>query len=140
MSFLVPSASHSAGDSGHVTDHNEMAADLAFLGAFLNGSALVPRAVALADAATVSVDASAGNHFTLTLTGSHILGNPSSPADGQRIIVVVNPGVYTLSYAPAYNWGAAGAPTLVASKDNYLGFIYKAAASEWRGVAFAGGY
>ena len=102
--------------------------------------AFAPAVVALTDAATIGLDASKGNEFRITLTGSHVLGNPTNAADGQKITVVVNPATFTLSYGTAYNWGSVGAPVLTASKDNYLGFIYNAPAAQWRGVAYAVGY
>ena len=44
---------------------------------------------ALTDAATIVVDASLGNDFTVTLGGNRILGNPSNPVNGQRILFAI---------------------------------------------------
>ena len=99
------------------------------------------RVTPLVDAATIAIDATDGKRFSVTLGGDHMLGNPSHPpADGKGILVIVNPSTHTLSYDTEYNWGDMGAPTLTASKDNYLGFIYSAGANEWRGVAASTGY
>jgi hypothetical protein len=105
----------------------------------MTGDAL-PVVRALTDASTIAVDASYGQEFRVALTANRTLGLPSNAQDGKKIVVVVSPSTHTLSYASGYNWGSAGAPTLVASKDNYLGFSYRASASEWRGLAFSGGF
>jgi hypothetical protein len=46
---------------------------------------LGPSCVALVDAATISVDASLGNHFRVTLGGNRTLGTPSNAYDGQQL-------------------------------------------------------
>lgn len=45
-----------------------------------------PAVVNLSYAATVTTDASTGNHFRVTVTGNFTLGNPSSPTDGQHCV------------------------------------------------------
>lgn len=105
----------------------------------MTGDAL-PVVRTLTDAATIAVDASYGEEFRVTLTANRTLGKPTNAQDGKRIVVVVTPSTHTLSYATGINWGSAGAPTLVASKDNYLGLAYNATAAEWRALAFVGGF
>lgn len=106
----------------------------------MHGNAL-PAVRTLTDAATIAIDASYGKEFRLaSISANRTLGLPANAQDGKKIVVVINPSTHTLSYATGYNWGASGAPTLTASKDNYLGFAYDAAASQWRGIAFSGGF
>lgn len=102
----------------------------AFTGAF------APAVVALADGATIAVNAALGNDFRVTLGGNRTLANPSNPRDGQRIVFQVTQdgtGSRTLSYGTAYDFGTAGAPTLTttASKTDLLKFVYNAAAAKW---------
>jgi hypothetical protein len=44
---------------------------------------LTPKVVTLSYAATIATDATLGNHFRVTLTGSPTLGNPTGAVDGQ---------------------------------------------------------
>jgi len=61
--------------------------------------------VALTDAATVALDLSTGLNFTLTLTTSRILGNPSNVKDGQRgSIVITQPGGGSAVLTFGANW------------------------------------
>jgi Major tropism determinant N-terminal domain len=86
---------------------------------------------------TTLVNAALGNAFALTLTASTTtLGAPSNPVDGQAIRVRViqgGSGSYTLAYNSAYDFGAAGSPTLSTSvgKVDILGFEYVASLSKW---------
>jgi hypothetical protein len=121
---------------------------LPLAGGSLTG-ALVPAVVALTDAATVAVNAALGNAFRLLMTSgvgaTRILGNPSNPADGQRIDVAVTQDVVgsrLLTYGSAYDFGAAGTPTLstAASALDILGFIYYASKGKWCFVGAPGGF
>jgi hypothetical protein len=105
--------------------------------------------VTLTDAATVAINAAAGNDFRLTMTsaigGTRALGTPANPADGQRIDIMVtqdSAGSRLLTYSSAYLFGALAAPTLstTANYTDILGFIYNAALSSWMFVAFSSGF
>jgi hypothetical protein len=100
--------------------------------------AVVPASVALTDAATISLDASQANIFTVTLTGNHTLGIPANPTAHQVIIFEVTQdatGSRTLSYSSAYAF-TAGAPAPIlsttAGATDYLLFIYSGTAGKWR--------
>jgi hypothetical protein len=86
---------------------------------------------------TTLVNAALGNAFSLTLTASTTtLGNPSNSVDGQVIkfrITQGSGGSYTLSYDTAYDFGAAGHPTLSTSagKVDILEFEYVGSLSKW---------
>ena len=71
--------------------------------------------VALTDAATVAVDLSLGNNFTLTLAGNRTLGAPTNATAGQSGVIVVTQdgtGSRTLAYNSAYKFAGGTAPTL----------------------------
>ncbi len=73
--------------------------------------------VALTDAATVAVDLSLGNNFTLTLAGNRTLGAPTNVTAGQSGVIVVTQdgtGSRTLAYNSAYKFAGGTAPTLTA--------------------------
>ena len=99
--------------------------------------ALVPATVALSFGTSIAVNAALGNVFAVTLTASTgTLANPTNPADGQAIRVRViqgSGGSFTAAFGTAYDFGAAGAPTLStpAAKVDILGFEYVASLSKW---------
>ncbi len=71
--------------------------------------------VALTDAATVSINLSQGNNFTLTLGGNRTLGAPSNVTAGQSGVIVVTQdgtGSRTLAYNSIYKFAGGTAPTL----------------------------
>lgn len=99
-----------------------------------NGAGVAPAVFALTDGATISVDASKGNVFTVTLGGSRTMATPSNPLDGQVIrfrIKQDGTGSRTLSWGAGYDFGAGGAPALTttASKTDVLAFEYVATGS-----------
>jgi hypothetical protein len=108
--------------------------------------AVAPAVVALADAATIAVDASLGNDFRVTIAGNHAMGTPTNPTDGQKITVQVTQGTsgpFTLSWSSAYQFSAAlPQPTLstTAGDTDLLCFIYNAAKGTWLFVAFLAGF
>ncbi len=108
--------------------------------------ATAPAVVALTDASAISVDASAGSDFRVTIAGDRTLGNPANPVDGQQIIFQVTQGSgggYTLSYDTAYEFSAGlPQPTLSTSAGytDLLGFIYNAAMGTWLLAAFVNGF
>jgi hypothetical protein len=80
-------------------------AKAAALATTVEAGALAPAVVNLTDAATISVDASAGNDFRLTIGGNRTVSAPANPTDGQKITLQVTQGTggpYTLSWASAY--------------------------------------
>jgi hypothetical protein len=108
--------------------------------------AIAPAVVVLADAATISVDASQGNDFRVRIAGNRTLGNPANPADGQKIVFQVTQGTggsFTLSYGSGYEFGTGlPQPTLstTAGDTDLLAFIYNAAKGKWLLVAYVIGF
>lgn len=100
------------------------------------GAAIVrhqPRIVALTDAATVSVDASLGTVYDLTLGGNRTMGAPTNSSVGQRITFIVRQdgtGARTLAWtAPDYKHGWSDTGN-VASAASTISFVYDG--SRWR--------
>lgn len=78
-------------------------AALAQANSWLRAQRAIP--AALVDAATVAVDLSRSNNFTLLLGGARTLGNPTNMLAGQAGQIVVTqaaPGGWTLAYGS--NW------------------------------------
>jgi hypothetical protein len=119
------------------------------------GTATAPRVitppVTLTDATTVLVDASLGNHFRLTLTGTpHAMGAPSNPVNGQKILFEIIQDPTTGSRVVTWTSGAGGyafgtdvtSPTLTitANKRDFVGFVYNSTTNLWYCLAVARGY
>lgn len=114
---------------------SDLGARAALAGATFTGY-LAPAVAALTDGATITLNAAAGNVFTVTLGGNRTLANPTNPVDGQIIRVRITQdatGSRTLAFGTAYDFGGAGAPSLTttASKVDVLAFEYNAALSKW---------
>jgi hypothetical protein len=97
-----------------------------FLGSVLQKSGgamqgpLAPAVSVLTDAATVTLNALAGNDFTLALTSAvgstRAVAAPAALADGQNIaILLIQPssgGPCAVTWSGAWDFGSAGAPAL----------------------------
>lgn len=109
-------------------------------------SAVGPAVIQLTDAATISVDASLGNDFRVTLGGSRIMSNPVSAENGQQIIFQItqgSSGSATITWGSSYNFSTAlPQPSLSTNpgQTDLLGFIYNAASGSWLLVAFVNGF
>jgi hypothetical protein len=82
---------------------------------------------ALTDAATVAVDFSASNNFSLTLGGNRTLGNPTNVVAGQSgFIAITQDGTGGRTLAYSSNWSFAGGSaqtlTLGAGKTDVLAY------------------
>lgn len=106
------------------------------------GGPAIPALVALTFGTTISVDASLGTVYSVTLTASTgTIANPTSPADGQIIrfrITQDGTGSRTVAWGTAYDFGSTAgsanpAPTLTttASKVDIVAFEYVVAISKW---------
>lgn len=102
--------------------------------------------VTLTDAATIATDASLGSLFRVTLGGNRTLGNPTNSKDGQRCtweLIQDATGSRTITLGSNFALGtsiAAVTLTTTASKRDFLGAIYNAAAGKWYVTAFAKGF
>ena len=103
----------------------------------------------LTDGATISLDASLGNHFRVTLGGNRTLAAPTNPTDGQRIMIEViqdGTGGRTLTLTTGTNGFAFGTDitgitlsTAINARD-FIGAVYNSTAQRWYVIAFVKGY
>lgn len=95
---------------------------------------------ALTDGATISVDASQSNNFTVTLGGNRTLANPTNLTNGMVLNFCVTQdgtGSRTLSFGSKYKWGLGGAdasPSLSATAGavDFLSCYYDSASDTLR--------
>jgi hypothetical protein len=91
---------------------------------------------ALTDAATVAVDASLSNVFTVTLGGNRTLGQPTNPKDGQSITIFITQdgtGSRTLAYHADWLFAGGVDPVLTttAAAVDVLTGVYNGATTKW---------
>jgi hypothetical protein len=112
----------------------------------IDTGAVAPAVVMLTDAATITLDASTGNDFRVTLGASRTMANPANPTDGQQIIFQITQGT---GGSAAITWGSGyefstglPQPTLstTAGETDLLGFIYNAHKQAWLLAAFVNGF
>jgi hypothetical protein len=100
----------------------------------------------LADAATIAVDASLGNDFTVTLGGNRTLGNPTNSTNGQKLLFAIRQdatGSRTLALGSDYRFGTditSITLSTAAGKTDYLGVRYNATDSKWDVLMFLKGF
>jgi hypothetical protein len=87
---------------------------------------------ALTDAATIALDLSLGNNFSVTLGGSRTLGNPTNVVAGQSGVIAVTQdgtGSRALAYGGNYKFAGGVAPTLTttAAAVDYLNYYVESA-------------
>jgi hypothetical protein len=112
----------------------------------VESGAVAPTVVNLTDAATIAVDASAGNDFRVTLAGNRTMGTPANPVNGQQLIFQVtqgSAGPFTLTWDSGYEFSSdlpqPGLST-TAGQTDLLGFVYNAAKDVWLLAAFVNGF
>jgi hypothetical protein len=106
---------------------------VALLGAAVTGSAQAftgqqrGTPVVLTHGVNVAIDASAGNVFTLTLSGATAqLDDPSNLVAGQTFMVVVTQdgtGARALTFGAKYSFGIAGTPVFTTSALNIVDLV-----------------
>lgn len=98
-----------------------------------------PRTVAaVADGASIAIDAALGSVFTTTLAADgHAIAAPAHPVSGKRIIVRLTQGgtgTNTVTWNSVFRFSTSvQSPTLSTSvgKVDYIEFMYNATASKW---------
>jgi hypothetical protein len=108
--------------------------------------AVAPTVVALRDAPTITVDASLGNDFRVTIAGNRTMGNPSHPMDGQHILLHITQGAgapFTIAWASHYEFSAGlrlPDPSTAVGQTDLFAFIYNATKGKWLLVAYVIGF
>jgi hypothetical protein len=112
----------------------------------VSSGATAPTVVALTDAATISIDASAGNDFRVTLGATRTMAAPSNPTDGQQITLQITQGA---SGSSAITWNSvyafsAGLPKPSLSsgsgETDLLEFTYNGTLQQWLLTNFVQGF
>lgn len=106
-----------------------------------------PHVATLTYASTLNTDASAGDIFDVTLTGSATLANPSNPVDGKTIrwrISQDNAGNRAITLGNKFNIPSSATSPLpfstAGNKTDLLAATYSASRDKWDVVAFVPGY
>lgn len=139
---LLTKPSASSGVSFNGVQH----AVLTAASATVQQGAVAPAVVVLADAATISLDASLGNDFRITIAGNRTVATPANPADGQKITFQVTQGAggpFTLSWSTGFEFAdGLPQPTLSTTpgQTDLLGFIYNASKGKWLFAAYVSGF
>lgn len=118
-------------------------------GALTASKAVTGGVSTVTDGSTLSIDASLGNHFRVTLAGaSRTLANPTNPTNGQRIVLeIIQDGsgsrgtTFTLDTKWALGTDISSIVlTTTADKRDFLTAIYNSTADQWYIVGFVKGY
>lgn len=113
------------------------------------GRGIVSGIATLTDAATITLDASLGNHFRVTLAGNRTMAAPTNPTDGQRIAIEViqdATGSRTLTLTTGALGFAFGTDipsitlTTTANLRDFIECVYNSTAQRWYVVRFVKGY
>lgn len=81
----------------------------------------------LTDAATIAVDMSVGNNFSVTLGGSRTLGNPTNLTAGQSGVIFITQdatGLRTLAFSSYWDFPNLTAPTLTTTANAVDVLVY----------------
>jgi hypothetical protein len=99
---------------------------------------VAPAVVTLSYASTITITATQGNDFRVTLTGNPTFAAPVSPTDGQTIQIWLTQdgtGNRIVTWNSAFNFGTGGsAPVLstAANATDIVGFSFNATTSLWK--------
>lgn len=100
--------------------------------------------IGLVDQATITSDATAGQHFFVTLKGNRTLGNPTGAAPGQRILFELiqdATGSRTITLGSKFSAGAFTITlTTTASKRDFLEVVYSDTDDKFYVINFVKGY
>lgn len=103
--------------------------------------------VTLTDGATVALDASLGNIFSIATTGNRTILAPTNAVNGKKIVIrhFATSADRTLSLttgssgAFAFGDDITALSATTASKWDYIGCIYNSTSARWHVVAYAKG-
>ena len=131
-------------DSGYITSA-ALSPYLLKAGGTMTG-AFIESVSTLTDAANISVDATLGNIFTVTLGGNRTLSNPTGAVNGQRLTFRVTQdgsGNRTLAFDTKFRFGTDLTSITLstsANKTDYIGVIYHGADDKFDIVAIMKGF
>lgn len=102
--------------------------------------------LAIADGATLNIDASLTNTFHVTIAGNRTLGTPTNPRSGQKIVIrIKQDGVGSRTITPSAIWRfgtdiSSITLSTTPNKADYIGAIYNLADDRWDIISFSRGY
>jgi hypothetical protein len=92
----------------------------------------VVKTVQLGFASVVTMDASAGNTFYLTMTGNCTIEAPVLGTDGEHITLELISNGHTVTWGPGWNFGDNGEPSLsTGGLVDVISGVWRAADNEW---------
>ena len=91
----------------------------------------VPQIVHVDFQREISMDASEGNVFYLTLTGSATIDAPINGTDGQHITLELTSEGNSVTWGSGWNFGTNGTPSLSADATDIISAVYRTEVSEW---------
>lgn len=98
-----------------------------------------PKTVQLDYAASIAIDASAGNMFYLTLTGDCAMQPPVNGVNGQHITIEIISNGHSISWRAGWDFGDSGPPALSAGgKSDIVSAYYSTTAAKWRAGSATG--
>jgi hypothetical protein len=109
-------------------------------------TAVAPTVIQLASASPVTIDASQGNDFRVTLTGGTTFDPPLNPADGQVISVVMTQdgsGSHNATWdSSGFDVGSSGNPgqSSAAGSSTIVTWKYVASVGKWCFMAVTEGF
>lgn len=104
--------------------------------------------VDLTDAATVAINAALGTHFRLPAGGNRTIGIPSTPTDGQVIVIEVlaSGGARTITLttgsAGSFKFGTdiTALTATTSGAIDYIQAVYRTSTSRWHVIGYVKGY
>jgi hypothetical protein len=99
---------------------------------------VAPSVVSLTYTSTITITATQGNDFRVTLAGNPAIANPVSPTDGQTIqfwFTQDGTGNRTVTWGSAFNFGTGGSPPVLstaAGATDIVGFSFNAGTALWK--------
>jgi len=93
----------------------------------------IPATVHLDYASIVTIDASAGAVFDLTLTADATINAPVNGVDGQHITLELVSNGFNVTWGSGWNFGTLGIPTLSGGgQADIISALYQESVPEWR--------
>jgi collagen triple helix repeat protein len=103
---------------------------------------IAPKVTALTDQATIAIDASLGNEFTLALSADRAVGVPTNPHNGQPLTIELTSAGHALTWSSAqdgWDFGDDDAPTF-GSGTTLISFRYSLALRKWCYLGMKSGF
>lgn len=92
-----------------------------------------PKVVELVYDSSITIDASTGNMFFLTLTGDCVMFAPVNGVNGEHITLEITSNGHSVSWRSGWDFGDPGTPSLSSGgKSDIVSAYYKTAAASWR--------